>query len=436
MISATFLFALTLNLFSYTQSLQTGYTCETSVTLKCPSARKLVILEATYSSECPSVSEELNGTSIYPPTRCIGYYRERISTQCNGNEICTINNDLEQRPAFMVGKEANCNFKGQSINIEYSCVPDFYSSKLPRIDICSLQSAEDLKEGFLHTPNYPAGYPNDLSCTKKIPEPESGHRLKIYAVNFDVESATFGRSFNGIKLNDWLEINDNGEKLYGARDPFTLLFDDVIEASLQFKSNSANPKRAYDGFLLYFIIVPVRRSRPTTTTKIPSTSKIDQLFVGDLATIVQEKAAALKGDNRAANNTVLLLLVVLLSSVLFIILCAFLLYRRRNDRRIRYLTETFNAYMPRRFKFAANDSTENSDGSDLKFDVSSSSTADEKYISKYTDKQYHDSDHIYSQDPLENGKTSPKDEQNAIVYDYIDDNIIYQPIVKSNQNIV
>ena len=141
MISAAFLFALTLNLFSYTrkfnrlirtkftflfgciESLQTGYTCETSVTLNCPSAWKLVILEATYSSECPSVSEELNGTSIYPPTRCIGYYRERISTQCNGNEICTINNDLEQRPAFMVGKEANCNFKGQSINIEYSCVP-------------------------------------------------------------------------------------------------------------------------------------------------------------------------------------------------------------------------------------------------------------------------------------------------------------------------
>ena len=78
-------------------------------------------------------------------------------------------------------------------------------------------------------------------------------RLKIYAVNFDVESATFGRSYNGLKLNDWLEINDNGEKLYGAREPFTLLFDDVIEASLQFKSNSANPKRAYEGFLIYFI---------------------------------------------------------------------------------------------------------------------------------------------------------------------------------------
>jgi hypothetical protein len=53
---------------------------------------------------------------------------------------------------------------------------DFYSSKLPRIDICSLQSVDDLKEGFIHTPNYPDGYPNSLTCTKKIPAPDSGHR--------------------------------------------------------------------------------------------------------------------------------------------------------------------------------------------------------------------------------------------------------------------
>jgi hypothetical protein len=55
------------------------------------------------------------------------------------------------------------------------------------------------------------------------------------------------------RINDWLEINKNNEKLYGTRPPFTLLFDDVIEASLAFKSDFANSKRSYNGFLLYFI---------------------------------------------------------------------------------------------------------------------------------------------------------------------------------------
>lgn len=41
--------------------------------------------------------------------------------------------------------------------------------------------------------------------------------------------------------------------MFGIREPFTLLFDDVIEASLMFKSDFANTKRAYSGFLLYFI---------------------------------------------------------------------------------------------------------------------------------------------------------------------------------------
>jgi hypothetical protein len=82
-----------------------------------------VILEVTYASECPKLDEQLNGTSIYSPSRCIGYYRERTSTQCNGQPTCTVDNSLEQRPSFFVGKQANCAFKGQSVNIEYSCIP-------------------------------------------------------------------------------------------------------------------------------------------------------------------------------------------------------------------------------------------------------------------------------------------------------------------------
>jgi hypothetical protein len=55
------------------------------------------------------------------------------------------------------------------------------------------------------------------------------------------------------RINDWLQINNGGEKMYGTRPAYTLLFDDVIEASLMFKSDFANTKRPYNGFLLYFI---------------------------------------------------------------------------------------------------------------------------------------------------------------------------------------
>ncbi|CAF1022160.1 unnamed protein product [Adineta steineri] len=435
MIPTHFCLFIVFNLLYYSHALQSGYTCETSVTLTCPSSRKMVILEVTYSSKCPDVNEQSNGTSIYPPARCIGYYREQASTQCNGKSRCTIDNNADQRPAFFVGKQANCAFKGQSINIEYSCIPDFYSSKLPRIDICSLQSLDEIKEGFIHTPNYPDTYPNNLSCLKKVPEPEAGHRLKIFAVDFNVESVSVIRSTNTVKLNDWLEINDNGEKFYDTRPPYTLLFDDVIEASLLFKSNMANTKQSYNGFLLYFIVTSVRRSRPSTTK---TTTTIIETFANEDSTIIiQEKISALKIDNQRSNNTGLLLLVVLLSSILVIILCAFLLYRRRNDRRIRYLTETFNSFMSKRTKPVKFDSSENSDETDvnLKFDLSSASS-NEKSPSKHTIKNVQNSDHIYSQDPLENKNSLQKNDDKSDIYEYIDYDTVNHQIIKSNQNIV
>jgi hypothetical protein len=89
------------------------------VTLTCPKSRIVIILEVTYPSE---YSDEFNSASVYAPFRCIDDYHERTSTQCNGKEICFINNRLDQRPSFLIGKQANCTFQGQSINTEYSCM--------------------------------------------------------------------------------------------------------------------------------------------------------------------------------------------------------------------------------------------------------------------------------------------------------------------------
>lgn len=107
----------------FTESLQSGYTCDASVKLLCPQSQKIVILEVIYSSECPSTDQLINGSSMYAPSRCIGYYRERASAVCNGKYSCIVDNNIDQRPSFLVGKQANCGFQGQSINIEYSCIP-------------------------------------------------------------------------------------------------------------------------------------------------------------------------------------------------------------------------------------------------------------------------------------------------------------------------
>ena len=105
------------------ESLQSGYTCETSVTLTCPEATKLLIIEVSYSSECPTIDQINEGGALYSPSHCLGYDRERTASLCNGKRTCTIDHSLALRPQFNVGKQANCAFKGQSINVEYSCVP-------------------------------------------------------------------------------------------------------------------------------------------------------------------------------------------------------------------------------------------------------------------------------------------------------------------------
>ncbi|CAF1080895.1 unnamed protein product [Rotaria sordida] len=424
MISTYFFVFIILNLLRYSQSLQSGYTCETSVTLTCSQSQKIVILEVIYSSECPNINEKLNGTSIYAPSRCIGYYRERANTLCNGKENCIIDNSLEQRPSFFAGKQANCAFKGQSINIEYSCIPDFSSNKLPRFDICSLQSFDNITEGFIHTPNYPNNYPNNLQCSKTITIPVVSHRLKIYALDFDIESISVTRLTSITRINDWLEINNNGEKLYGIRSPFTLLFDDVIEASLMFKSDSSNTKRSYNGFLLYFIVTPVRRSRPT---KVITTTNLNILSDDDSTSVIQKPAARLGIDNRRQNNTGLILLVILLSGILVIVICAVLLYKRRNDRRLRYFVETFNSFLPKQSKAVRLDSFNNSDEIkiDLKYDLSSTNGNNKSNL-KYSNEIFQDSDHIYSPDPVEKKDFLETNNDNSLLYDYIDFETINQ----------
>jgi len=359
--------------FHSSQSLQSGYTCETSVTLTCPQASKLVIIEVSYSSECPTIVETPHGGAIYAPSHCLGYDRDRIASICNGKRICTIDHRLEHRPSFNVGKQSNCAFKGQSFNVEYSCVPEFYSSKLPRIDICSLQSLNDLTEGFLHTPSYPNGYPNSQTCSKTVPAPAVGHRLKIFSLDFDIEGLSFLRFFGLKRTNDWLQINNSGEKMFGTRPAFTLLFDDVIEASLMFKSDFANSKRPYNGFLLYFIVVPIRGVRPlTTTTSTEKTLNLNETLVAllsnrneDVSSTSNPKVAALVLNDHSTNNVGLTLLVVLLSAILFVIVCAFLLYKRRNDRRVRYLSDLFNSFFPSRSTNVTLNTTENLDETTL-----------------------------------------------------------------------
>ena len=196
--------------------------------------------------------------------------------------------------------------------------------------------------------------------------------LKIFALDFDIEGLSVLRFFGVKRANDWLQINNSGERMFGTRSAFTLLFDDVIEASLMFKSDFANSKRPYNGFLLYFIgrffsveeamkfvlclVTPIRGPRPSTTST-QRASTLNETLIGSLSNRNEKsdeqftstsnpKAAALFLNERQSSesligmcfylhigcplidNVGLTLLVVLLSGILFVIVCAFLLYKR------------------------------------------------------------------------------------------------------------
>lgn len=118
--------------FDRLESLTSGFTCDSTVNLSCSSGKKLVILEVIYAAECPRDDEKVNGTSIYAPSRCIGYLSESIREQCQGQETCQIDHSLEHRPQFLKNQseKSNCDFKGESIDIEYSCIPGKILSRL------------------------------------------------------------------------------------------------------------------------------------------------------------------------------------------------------------------------------------------------------------------------------------------------------------------
>ncbi|CAF1004427.1 unnamed protein product, partial [Didymodactylos carnosus] len=262
---------ITLLLLYYANGYQTGYTCDRSVKLSCPLQSKIIVLKVYYSPVCPQLNDvRSENDNWFPPSTCLGYKLDTIYSSCNGQENCYV--ELRQQifsSENVQNRESNCQFSSKSINIEYSCVPDFMSSLLPRINICNgSTNVQGISEGFIFTPNYPGGYPNRQDCFKNI-RASAGHRMKIFSIEFDVEGLSILRFLWVKKANDFLRIN-NGEKLYGSKNGIQLLFDDYIGATLQFVSDFANSKRPYTGFLLYFIITPdsphTRSTTSTTTT--------------------------------------------------------------------------------------------------------------------------------------------------------------------------
>jgi hypothetical protein len=78
-------------------------------------------------------------------------------------------------------------------------------------------------------------------------------RLHIFAIDFDLIGFR-ARNQSSMKYNnDWLEINNDGNRLKYIDQIFTRLFNDVIDASLDLKTSTVNEKPLPKRFLLYFI---------------------------------------------------------------------------------------------------------------------------------------------------------------------------------------
>ena len=99
-------------------SLQTGFICNRTINLSCPTNSFLIILDVVHSPKCPSWDER-----EYAASSCIAYEQAEVSDNCNGKETCLIDYESSKRPSFLRGEKSSCDFKGESINIEYQCVP-------------------------------------------------------------------------------------------------------------------------------------------------------------------------------------------------------------------------------------------------------------------------------------------------------------------------
>ena len=101
----------------------------------------------------------------------------------------------------------------------------------------------------------------------------------------------------------------------------------------------------------------------------------------------------------------------------------FLKNSRRNDRRIRYFAETFNSLMSKQsskpITFRSSDNSEQPQ-LNLRDDLFVTKYQN-KLLSKYKNKKFQKTDHIYSQDPLESKHSlGTTNDDNSLVYECID----------------
>ena len=93
--------------------------------------------------------------------------------------------NLQVKVSTSIIRVFQVNSKERKRKSFYGGYLDFFSSQLPRVDICSLQSLHGLTEGFIHTPNYPNNYPNSRTCSKTVPSPDAGHRYDPFHPHFN-----------------------------------------------------------------------------------------------------------------------------------------------------------------------------------------------------------------------------------------------------------
>ena len=90
------------------------------------------------------------------------------------------------------------------------CLGEGVRDDLPRIDICSTDSSEQISinRGLLHSPNYPNALGNYLSCKKRIQITRESH-LRLFMLEKSLE---YSHQFNIRLLNNEPSIQRTLEK--------------------------------------------------------------------------------------------------------------------------------------------------------------------------------------------------------------------------------
>ncbi|KAL7668361.1 hypothetical protein ACOME3_009063 [Neoechinorhynchus agilis] len=150
-----------------------------------------------------------------------------------------------------------------TVQFTYFYVPDIGHPNYTSRSICNLKlinASNDHSGGFINSPNYPNGYPNNIACELHLTISE-GQSLFLFLSDLQLEGRSKFRFWKK-EPNDFLDLIDSKTKqlitrLSGEKRN-SVIFLNPSNLTLRFHTDYANSWKKFRGFSLFYCAVPTR----------------------------------------------------------------------------------------------------------------------------------------------------------------------------------